>query len=235
MNNHTVSLSIGIFTVLIFTIVCTRPRWYLRMKSHIYKPKMYDISDFPELAVFKDHFREIRDEFLTITQKINYDAPRPQTVWSGEHEEETQAYLNKHKHTEGWVSSWQPGSEGGNKKWMNFPLYALGHRFEKNLTQVPKLAKLLSDKPYIRIAGFSKLLPGAKIPNHVDSTGMPWGTIAYHLGVDIPEKNKCDLVVDGEKFYQKHGDYLIFESTYEHSACNPTNKDRTILYIEVDV
>jgi len=221
--------------VVVFFVVYTRPHWYLKAKSYIYKPIRYDISDFPELQVFNDNFQEIRDEFLTITQYINHDKPRAQEVWSGKYVKEANDYLSKNKDLVGWVPSWQVGAAGGNKRWVNFPLYALGYKFENNLKQVPKLAKLLENKPYIKIAGFSKMLPGANIPPHVDATGMPNGTIAYHLGVDIPEENKCTLVVNGETIYQKQGDYIIFESTYVHSADNPTDKDRTILYLEIEV
>jgi aspartyl/asparaginyl beta-hydroxylase (cupin superfamily) len=225
---------VGLLIVIIL-VVYTRPHWYLRAKSYIIKPTRYYISDFPELQVFNDHFKEIRDEFLTITQNVNYDKPRGQGVWSGEFVDEANAYLSKNKDLVGWIPSWQAGSSKGNNRWFNFPLYALGYKFENNLKQVPKLAALLANKPYIKIAGFSKMLPGAIIPPHVDATGMPNGTIAYHLGVDIPEENKCTLVVNGETIYQKQGDYLIFESTYVHSAENPTNADRTILYLEIEV
>jgi aspartyl/asparaginyl beta-hydroxylase (cupin superfamily) len=236
MNKATRTILIGVVVVCIIIIICTRPRWYLWMKSYIHKPKFYGLDDFPELQPFHDAFEDIRAEYLTITNKINYDNPRPQRVWSGEHKEEAHEYLTKNKDIHGWMSAWKTGTDEGDTRWVNFPLYALGVQFEKNLSECPTLARLLKENSsFIRIAGFSKLLPRADIEQHVDSTGMPWGTMSYHLGLVIPEKTKCVLKVDGEKKYHAEGESFLFESTYQHSAENNTDSERTILYIEISI
>lgn len=235
MSNTTRNVLIG-FAIIYILVILASPHWYLRLKSYIYKPKFYDLDDFPELRPFHDAFEDIRAECLAVTDKINYDKPRSQRVWSGDHKEETQKYLTENKDMHGWMSSWAPGTDDGNTRWMNYPLVALGTRFENNLAECPKLAKLLyENRSFIRIAGFSKLMAYADIAPHVDSTGMPWGTMAYHLGLVVPEKNKCVLKVDGTDKYHAEGESFLFESTYRHSAKNNTDKDRIILYIEISV
>ena len=231
--NSTVLLGIVVVCLL---IIYSRPHWYLRAKSYISKPRFYDMSDFPELRVFEDNFAEIRKECLNVTQKINYDIPRPQEVWSGKHKKKTNNYLAKNKDMEGWSPAWAPGSSEGNARWLNFPLIGLGTRFENNLKQCPKLAKLLEEnKSFIRIAGFSKLLPAASIYPHVDAMGMPWSTLPYHLGLVVPKDGKCTLTVDGETVYQKEGQSIIFEPTYTHAADNISKEDRIILFLEINV
>jgi aspartyl/asparaginyl beta-hydroxylase (cupin superfamily) len=235
MNDTTRNIFIG-FVVVCIIIICTRPRWYLRMKSYICKPKFYDLYDFPELQPFHDAFEDIRAECAAVTQTIHYENPRSQKVWSGDHKEEAHKYLTDHKDMNGWMTTWKIGSDEGNTRWVNFPLCALGVQFERNLAECPTLAKLLKENSsFIRIAGFSKLLPRADIEQHVDSTGMPWGTMSYHLGLIVPEKNKCVLKVDGENKYHTEGESFLFESTYLHSAENNTDSERTILYIEISV
>ena len=229
------SVLIGIIVVCILVIIA-RPRWYLKVKACICKPKFYYLDDFPEMQPFHDAFEDIRRECLAVTTKVNYDKPRSQRVWAGDHKDEAQEYLTKNKDMHGWMSAWAPGTDDGNSRWMNFPLLALGHEFKNNLAECPILAKLLHEhQDHINIAGFSKLMPYADIDPHVDSTGMLWGTMAYHLGLVVPEKNKCVLDVDGDKIYHGEGESFLFESTYRHSAANNTYGDRIILYIEVKV
>jgi len=224
---------IGCVVCIIILIILYRPRWYLVYKSYIYKPKFYSLSDFRELQCFHDNYHNIKKEFLATASTIHYDKPRSSKIWSGDFANEAHEYLTKNKDVHGWVPSWSVGSTDGNHRWLNFPLRALGHEFNNNLNDCPTIKRLIKNKPFIKIIGFSKLLPRASISDHVDSTGMPWGTLAYHLGIDIPKDNACTLVVDGETVYQKNGQSLIFEPTYTHSAANNTDQDRTILFIEL--
>ena len=44
------------------------------------------------------------------------------------------------------------------------------------------------------------------------------GSLRYHLGLVTPNSPECFIVVDGEKYYWKDGEAVMFDETYIHTA-----------------
>ena len=72
-----------------------------------------------------------------------------------------------------------------------------------------------------------------RIFDKVLTTGIKYGSLAYHLGLHVP--GKCHLVVNREKEEEVNGKVIIFDSIYLHSAYNKSKKDRCILYIDFEI
>ncbi len=230
-------IGIIVTLLLIALVVSSRPRWYLKLKASISKPVNYELSDFPEMQDFHDAYADIRQECeAVLTEPINH-IHREVDVWNNSGSpQKTEEFLKKHEHIKGWVPAWAPGSSDANYKWLNFPLVAVGHTFDNNLMLCPKLAALLAKhKKIINICGFSLLKPGAELKTHVDTTGIQYNTMAYHLGLIVPEEGENNLIVNGQKFIQREGQSIVFESTYPHSANNHSSLDRIILYIDFQI
>ena len=108
--------------------------------------------------------------------------------------------------------------------------------FKNNLDFCPKLAKLITaNQDSINIAGLSLMRPDSEISEHTDTTGLQHSSMAYHLGLIIPDSKKCILTVNGETKNQKPGQSIVFDSTYKHSAKNNTDRNRVILYIDFKI
>lgn len=227
---------VGLVIIFIFFLLhCIwRPRWYLKLKAKVSKPTTYALSDFPEMQDFHDAFDDIRTEcYNVLNQPVNH-IHRNGNIWSNSADpKKTDEFLSANKDITGWIIAQALGSPVGTDDWLNFPLIAVGHEFKNNLSLCPKLAGLLKKhKKIINICGFSLLKPGAKLKSHVDTTGMPYNTMAYHLGLIVPTDGENNLIVNGETYIQREGQSIIFDSTYLHSANNNSSKDRVILYID---
>jgi len=198
-------------------------------------PRYYQLLDFPKMRDFHDAYADIKQECIDVLGQPIHNIYRSSEVWNNSvNKKKAEDFLNKHQHIQGWMPAWAPGSSGANYQWLNFPLVAVGHDFKNNLALCPKLAGLINKyKDSINICGFSLLKPGAILKTHTDTTGLAYGTMAYHLGLIVPEK--CNLIVDGIETLQKEGQSIIFDSTYPHSAKNDSAEDRVILYIDFKI
>jgi len=77
------------------------------------------------------------------------------------------------------------------------------------------------------------------------------GFIRYHLGVVIPDnnrENKCwirvnpdaqdrnearDAIEQGERYFWKNGEAVLFDDTFLHDAANETDQVRVVLFLDV--
>ena len=193
------------------------------------KPQFYDPKQF-FINVFGEHVAEIRDEAVAVGSLPTLDILREREMWTGS--ANVLNFINKVDSVgPGWVSSW----ESKTNQWLNFPLMVDGRLFQQNAQQCPLTAKLLlQHREKINVAGFSLLEPNAKMPTHTDTTGIEFGSLAYHLGLEIPNDN-CTLTVDGMTEKQQYGKQIVFDSTYPHSAANNSDRQRIILYIDFGV
>lgn len=205
----------------------------LLIKFFLTKEKiLYSVEDFPFMKIFELNYIEIKKEVEVVPKDI-LDIFRSRGQWTGSD--------NMHKMIEeidkqpGWIYAWHPDDDNiVNKQWLNYPLYYGGHKFSKNLEKVPALARLLETvEDKINIAGLSLMTPHAVLPSHTDSTGPTYNSMAYHLGIVVPEG--CFLRVKDKKFYEKNGKSIIFNSEYMHSAENNADTDRIILYIDFKI
>ena len=135
----------------------------------------------------------------------------------------------------GWIYSWHPNDVNlVNKDWLNYPLYYQGHKFEKNLEKCPTLKNILEKKSdIINLAGLSLMRPRSRLPYHKDMTGPTYGSMAYHLGINVPDGSY--LYVKKKKINEQNAKSIIFNSEYLHAAENESFEDRIILYIDFKI
>jgi aspartyl/asparaginyl beta-hydroxylase (cupin superfamily) len=113
--------------------------------------------------------------------------------------------------------------------WKTFFLYGYGHEVEKNVARCPRTAKLLRSIPGMKTAMFSILAPGKHIPPH---RGLYNGVLRYHLGLLIPEPDRCAIRVGSETRRWEEGKSLIFDDTHEHEAWNNSQSHRVVLFVD---
>ena len=56
----------------------------------------------------------------------------------------------------------------------------------------------------------------------------------YHIGLVTPNDPKCFINVDGERYFWKDGEAVMFDETYIHFAANETDQQRIILFCDVE-
>lgn len=211
-------------------------KWkHIEKQGHIhYLPYLYDSSDaqFQFLSPLQQNWHAIRDEaVLAMRSAPILDVARARDEWvqSGD-------IIEKNLKSYGWVSAWQVDSEDdGNPDWLNYGIMFNGSFFEKNIEHCPVLTACLEPiSSRINICGFSLMRPCTKINRHTDSTGIQYGSLAYHLGLCVPDgvHETCKLVVGNFAIPEEDGKTIIFDSSYSHYAENNACADRVILYID---
>ncbi len=95
----------------------------------------------------------------------------------------------------------------------------------------PQTTALLASIPSVHAAMFALLPPGARLPSHRDPFA---GSLRYHLGLRTPNSEGCRIIVDGELYYWKDGEAVMFDETYIHRAENQTDVQRLILFCDVE-
>lgn len=115
-------------------------------------------------------------------------------------------------------------------RWKMFFLKAANIRFEKNIAMMPKTAALIDRNPEICSAYLSILGPQKHLPPH----SGPWaGILRAHLGVIIPDTERCFIRVANQNYHWKAGEVVYFDDTYEHEAFNNTEEIRVVLFMDV--
>jgi beta-hydroxylase len=49
-----------------------------------------------------------------------------------------------------------------------------------------------------------------------------------------PNNDKCRIYIDGEPYFWRDGEAIVFDETYIHSAINESGMDRLILFADVE-
>jgi aspartyl/asparaginyl beta-hydroxylase (cupin superfamily) len=60
------------------------------------------------------------------------------------------------------------------------------------------------------------------------------GSLRYHLGLVTPNSEQCRIFVDGESYYWRDGEAVMFDETFIHWAENKSDVDRLILFCDVE-
>ncbi len=60
------------------------------------------------------------------------------------------------------------------------------------------------------------------------------GSIRYHLGLVTPADPACYIDVDGERYFWKDGEAVLFDETFIHFAENKTDCNRIILFCDIE-
>jgi beta-hydroxylase len=164
-----------------------------------------DPAHFPELAPLAEHWREIRDEALRLDDDGFIRAA---------------ATYND----AGFNSFFRTG-------WKRFYLKWYGVKLPSAEAMCPRTMALLATVPAVKAAMFASLPPGARLVRHRDPYA---GSLRYHLGLVTPNSPDCYLCVDGERYFWRDGEAVMFDETYIHHAENRTDTRRIILFCDVE-
>ena len=164
-----------------------------------------DVTHFPELQQLQAHWTTIRDEALQL-----FDA----------------GYIRAAaRYTDlGFNSFFKSG-------WKRFYLKWYDDFLPSARDLCPQTTELLARIPSVHAAMFAMLPPGARLPSHRDPFA---GSLRYHLGLSTPNSKLCRIFVDGELYYWKDGEAVVFDETYIHRAENQTDTPRLILFCDVE-
>jgi beta-hydroxylase len=170
------------------------------------KPGPYIRSSwFPELEPLRANWQMIRDEALAV------DA--------------AQKIAAAARYTDiGFNSFFKTGWRRFYLKWYDAP-----HPSAESLC--PYTTGLLQSIPSVKAAMFAQLPPGASLVRHRDPYA---GSVRYHLGLVTPADPKCYIDVDGQQYYWRDGEEVIFDETYIHYAKNDTNVSRIVLFCDIE-
>jgi beta-hydroxylase len=164
-----------------------------------------DLNHFPELEPLRENWRTIREEALQLFEDGHIRAAA--------------------KYNDlGFNSFFRTG-------WKRFYLKWYGDFLPSAQGLCPKTAAMLARIPSVNAAMFALLPPGARLVAHRDPFA---GSLRYHLGLSTPNSERCRIVVDGELYYWKDGEPVMFDETYIHRAENQTDVQRIILFCDVE-
>lgn len=114
--------------------------------------------------------------------------------------------------------------------WRSFKFAARHSEIPENLAKCPKTAALLKTipgYPSFRDAMFSILEPGGVISPHRDVSNV---FLTMHLPLIAPGNGYIE--VGGLRREWRKGEALIFDSSYNHEACNHSDDTRVVLLVD---
>lgn len=177
---------------------------FIYLFSKLKAQPFYPVTTFPELKLLEENWQTIRDEALALNAE-------QKIVASSNYEDA------------GFNSFFKTG-------WKRFQLKWYGNELVSAKNQCPKTVALLNQIPSIKAAMFASLPPGARLVAHRDPYA---GSLRYHLGLTTPNNPECAIYVDGESYYWRDGEGVIFDETYIHYAENKTDQQRIVLFCDV--
>ncbi len=168
------------------------------------KPLMTE-RELPELAPLSANWQMMREEALKL-----YDDGYIRTA------------LNNNDI--GFNSFFKRGWKRFYLKWYDQPLASAQ-------ALCPRTVALLGEIPIVKGAMFALLSPNSNLNPHRDPFA---GSIRYHLGLVTANSDKCWISVDGERYWWKDGEAVLFDETYIHSVENNTDVTRIILLCDIE-
>ncbi|MGB8339636.1 MAG: aspartyl/asparaginyl beta-hydroxylase domain-containing protein [Burkholderiales bacterium] len=166
---------------------------------------LFETKDFPELHSLRDNWQIIRDEAISLSSEGHIRTA------TGHNDA-------------GFNSFFKEG-------WRRFYLTWYGESIPSAETLCPKTVALLKATPGVKSAMFALLPPGGKLNPHRDPFA---GSLRYHLGLVTPNSPDCNIHVDGEKYFWRDGEDIMFDETYVHWAENKTDVTRIILFADIE-
>ena len=163
------------------------------------------LEAFPELAPLQQNWQVIRDEAVALFGSGHIRAPTA--------------------HNDiGFHSFFKSGYKRFYVKWYDQPPPSA-------LALCPRTTALVTSIPSVNAAMFAVLPPGGKLGAHRDPYA---GSLRYHLGLVTPNNASCNIVVDGERYFWRDGEAVIFDETYIHAAENTSDVTRIIFFCDVE-
>lgn len=163
-----------------------------------------DTALFPELQILRDNWEKIREEALYL-----YNA----------------GYISASEKRDdiGFNSFFRRGWKRFYLKWYQDPMHSAR-------TLCPETLALIENLPSVNAAMFALLPKNSFLYKHRDPYA---GSLRYHLGLITPNSEQCSIHVDGQKYFWRDGEDVIFDETYIHHAENETDQDRIILFCDI--
>ena len=188
-----------------------------------------------KFKIFKElqkNWKIIRDEALYVLNNApKLDMSRTYYDWHN-----AESYVNTIINKYGWIRSWkyedvdnnlsnnlsnnlliENQNIEGNYEWLNYGLFYFQKEFNENLKACPKTYSFLNKiKEHINICGFSYMLGNCILQPHTDITGISSNSLAFHLGLSIPEPNEtCKIFIKNENnefvyMTEKNGKIIFF-------------------------
>jgi beta-hydroxylase len=160
---------------------------------------------FPQLAPLQENWRTIRDEAMQL--------------FADGHLRAAAKYNDL-----GFNSFFRSG-------WKRFYLKWYGDFLPSARALCPRTSALLAQIPSVHAAMFALLPPGSRLVAHRDPFA---GSLRYHLGLSTPNSEECRIFVDGDLYYWKDGEPVVFDETFIHRAENRTDVPRVILFCDIE-
>jgi beta-hydroxylase len=164
-----------------------------------------DVRQFPQLDRLRENWRTIRDEGMALFDEGHIRAAA--------------SYNDV-----GFNSFFRTGWKRFYLKWYDTPLPSAQ-------ALCPKTVALVQSIPDVHGAMFAVLPPGGTLVRHRDPYA---GSLRYHLGLVTPNSNACRIFVDGQEYFWKDGEDVVFDETYIHYAENRSDVTRLILFCDVE-
>ena len=164
-----------------------------------------DVRDFGWTALLRDHWQDIRDEAIAVSQ---VGAAPSLAAISPDHRSIAKV-----------------------GKWRSFFLWGYGYPIDENLARCPKTQALVERIPGLNSAFFSILAPGTHIPAH---RGVTKGLITCHLGLVVPRDGDVRMRVADRIVRWAEGETLVFDDTYDHEVWNDTDGTRVVLLVQFE-
>ena len=172
--------------------------------SSIKNTPYVDTDNFQQLQLLEDNWQTIRDEALALNNQEH--------IKSADKLDDI-----------GFNSFFKTG-------WKRFYLSWYGQPIQSAETLCPSTTALLKQIPDVKGAMFAMLPPGASLVKHRDPYA---GAYRYHLGLQTPNSEDCFIEVDGERYFWKDGESVMFDETYIHYAQNNTSTNRIVLFLDI--
>lgn len=188
-----------------FTVLIAPFNSLMVMFSKVGSQPYLDPKKFPELDVLQAHWQEIRDEALRLDDQGSIKA--------------ADSYNDI-----GFNSFFRTG-------WKRFYLKWYGDDLPSAKQMCPRTVELLNQIPGVKAAMFASLPPGARLVRHRDPYA---GSLRFHMGLITPNDPGCFIEVDGERYFWKDGEVVMFDETYIHYAENSTDHPRIILFADIE-
>lgn len=173
--------------------------------SRVPTTRFVAVEEFPELQLLRERWQEIRAEALALR-------------------EAQQIKASDQYNDVGFNSFFRRG-------WKRFYLKWYDDAHPSASAMCPRTTELLRSIPSIKAAMFAELPPGGELRRHRDPYA---GSLRYHLGLVTPGDDRCYIEVDGERYSWRDGEAVMFDETYVHRAENSSDKDRIILFCDVE-
>ncbi len=113
--------------------------------------------------------------------------------------------------------------------WKRFYLKWYDTDYSSARVLCPVTTELVRNIPGMKAAMFTARPPGSRLPRHRDPYA---GSLRFHMGLITPNSPDCYINVDGQDYYWRDGEAVVFDETFIHYAENKTEQNRIILFCD---